>query len=53
MARQYRHIIAGNPERLVCNHNLFDPYFEDLSKREQEALWAVLNSTVVGLFKTF
>jgi hypothetical protein len=53
MAQQYRHIIAGNPERLVCNHNLFDLYSEDLSKREQESLWAVLNSTVVGLFKTF
>ena len=24
MAQQYRHIIAGNPERLICNHNLFD-----------------------------
>jgi hypothetical protein len=53
MAQQYRHIIAGNPERLVCNHNLFDLYSEDLSKREQQALWAVLNSTLVGFFKTF
>lgn len=53
MAQQYRHIIAGNPERLVCNHNLFDLYSETLSKREQQALWAVLNSTLVGLFKTF
>lgn len=53
MAQQYRHIIAGNPERLVCNHNLFDLYSEDLSNREQEALWAVLNSTLLGLFKTF
>ncbi|MBM4026872.1 MAG: hypothetical protein FJ280_15940, partial [Planctomycetes bacterium] len=24
MAQQYRHIIAGNPENLICNHNLFD-----------------------------
>lgn len=53
MAQQYRHIIAGNPERLVCNHNLFDLYSDDLNKREQHALWAVLNSTLVGLFKTF
>ena len=24
MAQQYRHIIAANPDRLICNHNLFD-----------------------------
>jgi methylase of polypeptide subunit release factors len=53
MAQQYRHIIAGNPERLVCNHNLFDLSSEDLSRREQQSLWALLNSTLVGLFKTF
>ena len=23
MAQQYRHIIAANPEGLICNHNLF------------------------------
>lgn len=53
MAQQYRHIIAGNPERLICNHNLFDLYSEELIRREQDAFWAVLNSTLVGLFKTF
>ncbi len=53
MAQQYRHIVARNPERLICNHNLFDLYSEELSTREQEALWAALNSTLVGLFKTF
>ncbi len=53
MAQQYRHIIAGNPERLVCNHNLFDLYSEEMSKREQRAFWATLNSTLIGLFKTF
>jgi methylase of polypeptide subunit release factors len=53
MAQQYRHIIAGNPERLICNHNLFDLYSEELTRREQDAFWAVLNSTLVGLFKTF
>ena len=53
MAQQYRHIIAANPERLVCNHNLFDVATPSLSKIESEALVAVLNSTLVGLFKTF
>jgi hypothetical protein len=53
MAQQYRHIIAGNPERLICNHNLFDLSSNALKKREQQALLAVLNSTLVGLFKTF
>ena len=24
MAQQYRHIVAANPDRLICNHNLFD-----------------------------
>lgn len=53
MAQQYRHIIAGNPERLICNHNLFDLAPANLSSLESEALVAVLNSTLVGLFKTF
>lgn len=53
MAQQYRHIIAANPEQLVCNHNLFDVAPLSLSKIEGEALVAVLNSTLIGLFKTF
>jgi hypothetical protein len=53
MAQQYRHIIAANPERLICNHNLFDVDAPDLSAKERRALVAVLNSTLVGLFKTF
>ncbi len=53
MAQQYRHIIPGNPERLICNHNLFDLAAASLKKREQAALVAVLNSTLLGLFKTF
>jgi methylase of polypeptide subunit release factors len=53
MAQQYRHIIAANPERLICNHNLFDVAAPKLSPTEAEALVAVLNSTLVGLFKTF
>ena len=53
MAQQYRHIIAGNPESLICNHNLFDIAPDGLSKTEARALVAILNSTLVGLFKTF
>ena len=52
-AQQYRHIIPGNPARVICNCNLYDIAAGDLSKKEQQALVAVLNSTLVGLFKTF
>ncbi|HEY1343177.1 MAG TPA: N-6 DNA methylase [Bryobacteraceae bacterium] len=53
MAQQYRHIIAGNPERLICNHRLFDVASNRLADMEQRTLVAILNSTLVGLFKTF
>ena len=53
MSQQYRHIIAANPERLICNHNLFAIAPAGLSRRESTGLVAVLNSTLVGLFKTF
>ena len=53
MSQQYRHIIPGNPERLICNHNLFDLSSKHLTKTEKEVLVAVLNCTLVGLFKTF
>jgi hypothetical protein len=53
MAQQYRHIIPGNPERLVCNHRLFDLASDKLTAAQQTVLIAVLNSTLVGLFKTF
>jgi hypothetical protein len=53
MAQQYRHIIATNPEGLICNHNLFDVASDSLRDREKKALIAILNSTLVGLFKTF
>jgi len=53
MAQQYRHIVPANPDALICNHNLFDISSEQVSEREQIALTAVLNSTLIGLFKTF
>jgi len=52
-SQQYRHIIPGNPSKIVCNCNLYDLGAKDLNKDEQKVLLAVLNSTVVGLFKTF
>ena len=52
-AQQYRHIIPANPERVICNCNLYDMASNSLSETEQAALVAVLNSTLVGLFKTF
>ena len=53
MAHKYRHIAPGNPEGLVCNHNLFyiDP--EGLSSIESAALIAILNSTIVAIIKHF
>uniref|UniRef100_E6QL98 site-specific DNA-methyltransferase (adenine-specific) n=1 Tax=mine drainage metagenome TaxID=410659 RepID=E6QL98_9ZZZZ len=53
MAQQYRHIISANPENLICNHNLFDLSSETLAKREKLIFVAILNSTLIGLFKTF
>lgn len=53
MAQQYRHIIPCNPEHLVCNHRLFDVSVPNLSNSEHEALVAILNSTLVGLWKNF
>jgi len=53
MAQQYRHIIPTNPEGLVCNHNLFYLSNKDLKKNELAALTAILNSTLIGLFKTY
>jgi len=52
-AQQYRHIIPGNPHSIIGNCNLYDLAGPKLTKREQRALVAVMNSTMVGLFKTF
>jgi len=52
-AQQYRHIIPQNPDRIICNCNLYDLAANELSSDEKSSLLAILNSTVVGLFKTF
>jgi hypothetical protein len=52
-SQQYRHIIPANPERIICNCNLYDIAARNLSEIEKTSLLAVLNSTLVALFKTF
>ena len=50
-AQQYRHIIPANPDRMICNCNLYNISSDALSATEQVALVASLNSTIVGFFK--
>jgi hypothetical protein len=52
-SQQYRHIVPANTEKIIGNCNLYDLAADTLSGREQGALVALLNSTLVGLFKTF
>jgi hypothetical protein len=51
MAQQYRHIIAFNDGKLICNHNLFDVFAPE--KVVPKVFGAVLNSTLVTLIKQF
>lgn len=53
MTHKYRHIIPGNPRRIPCNHRLFDVHPMELDTLHESALVALLNSTIVGLFKHF
>jgi methylase of polypeptide subunit release factors len=53
MAQQYRHVVPGNPEGLICNHNLFDVHPLELDAQAAEILTAIVNSTLVANFKTF
>lgn len=52
-AQQYRHIIPANPARVICNCNLYDVASDELTPAAQRSLVAIMNSTLVGLFKTF
>ena len=53
-AQQYRHVIPSNPGGMICNCNLYD-LIPDSAMRaaEMSVLPAVLNSTLVALFKTY
>lgn len=52
-SQQYRHIIPANPESIIANCNLYDFSSEVLSKGDKRVCSAILNSTLIGLFKTF
>jgi hypothetical protein len=52
-SQQYRHVVAENPEKLVCNCNLYDISGDALDRIQQRIMVAVLNSTIVALWKTF
>jgi hypothetical protein len=52
-AQKYRHIIPTNPESLVCNCNLYTVVPDLKNRSERIALAAILNSTIVALFKCF
>ena len=50
-AHKYRHIAASNPEKLICNNNLYD--VSALHDEIASALPGVLNSTLVAFLKQF
>ena len=52
-AQKYRHIVPANPEGLVCNCNLYTVVPDLTTEQERTTLAAILNSTLVGLFKCF
>jgi hypothetical protein len=51
MTHKYRHMIASNPHRLICNHRLFSVLSEE--PQLADALVAVVNATLVAFFKHF
>ena len=51
--QKYRHIIPTNPDGLVCNCNLYTVVPKLANRNEITVLTAILNSTLVGLFKCF
>jgi hypothetical protein len=53
MTQKYRHIVAANPDGILCNHRLFYINPRNLSNTEAQILPAILNSTLVALVKHF
>jgi hypothetical protein len=51
MAHHYRHVIPFNRELLICNHRMFD--MSAPQEMNGLLLAAILNSTIVALWKTF
>jgi methylase of polypeptide subunit release factors len=52
-SQQYRHIVAFNSAGLIVNCNLYDVTVIDQILRPPRVLAAVLNSTLVALFKIY
>lgn len=52
-SQQYRHVVIHNIHSLFVNCNLYDVFVADEKSLQPEILAAVLNSTLVALFKTF
>ncbi|MGH9599947.1 MAG: HsdM family class I SAM-dependent methyltransferase [Terracidiphilus sp.] len=52
-SQQYRHIVPANSSGVIANCNLYDLSSSVLNKHEQLVLVAILNSTLIGFFKTF
>ena len=48
MAQQYKHVIAWNSDKLICNHNLFDITGRNV---DNDVFFAILNSTITLLSK--
>jgi len=48
-AHQYKHIVARNEERLICNCRLYG--IDPIDQENADLLWAVLLSTPVALMK--
>jgi hypothetical protein len=53
MAQQYRHIIPANPNKLVCNHNLFALHTLTANLSATRALMPIQNTTLIALIKCF
>ncbi len=52
-ATQYRHVAVFNPESLIANCRLYDLSLKDGIDLDPECLTAVLNSTVVALWRHY
>jgi len=53
MTQKYRHIVAANPDGIVCNHRLFYMSPRNLSDIEARIVPFILNSTLMALVKHF
>jgi methylase of polypeptide subunit release factors len=53
LAHQYRHVIPANPASLIANKRMMDFRSENLARIERDALVAILNSTLIGLAKSY